>query len=206
MKKIIFLLTLVSLVFSSEAEEFFYQRGVEAGYKQGYEQGVKDAFIESKKILAQYKNEIKAFEIGKYLVRNGYITYPKVWQRVDSNGDIKIEIQPSRIEKELNIADIFTKFGSIPTAPYAEKAESNPLHAKNSVYSATRDNFSSTPKKASANQDIVTISMENTGTNEEIVRRANLVYSVDKPNNRIKVMFFNRTEKNNFCSQYQICE
>lgn len=109
MKKIIFLLVLTNLVFGSEAEEFFYQRGVEAGYKQGYEQGVKDAFEESKKILAKYKNEIKAYEIGKYFLQSGYITYPKVWQRLDEFGNVKIEIQPSKIVKELNIADIFFK-------------------------------------------------------------------------------------------------
>ena len=206
MKKIIFLLVLTNVVFGSEAEEFFYQRGVEAGFKQGYEQGVKDAFEESKKILAKYKNEIKAYEIGKYFLKEGYITYPKVWQRLDEFGNVKIEIQPSKIVKELNIADIFSKFNTLPTNPNPEMISSNPLTARNSVNTATRDIVISTPKKASANQEIVTISIENTGKNEEIVKKANLVYSVDKPNDRIKVMFFNRSEKNNFCKQYKICE
>lgn len=207
MKKIaLSMLVLASFSFGSEAEEFFYQRGLDAGFKQGYEQGVKDAFTESKNILARYKNEIKAYEVGKYLVRNGYITYPKVWQRIDEFGNVKIEIQPSRIEKELNIADIFSKFNTLPTNPNPEMVALNPIEARNSVNTATRDKVVALPKKASANQDIITISLENSGKNEEIVKKANLVYSVDKPNNRIKVMFFNRTEKNNFCSQYQICE
>ncbi|MBR8466476.1 hypothetical protein KDE13_09030 [Campylobacter sp. faydin G-140] len=208
MKKIVLAsLVLANFMFASEAEEFFYNRGVEAGYKQGYEQGVKEAFEEAKKILAKYKNEIRAYEVGKYFLQKGYVTYPKVWQRFDENGNVKIEIQPSRIEKELNIADIFSKFNTLPTNPNPETVTNNPLEARNSVYTGTRDSrVGSIPKKADNNQEIVTISIENTGRNEDILKTANLVYSVDKPNDRIKVMFFNRSEKDNFCEQYKICK
>ena len=62
------------------------------------------------------------------------------------------------------------------------------------------------PASADSNQNIITISIEKSGENEEILKKANLVYSVDKEKNRLKVMFFNRTEKQNFCDQFQICD
>lgn len=207
MRKIILVaLAACSCFASNEAEEFFYQRGLDAGYAQGYEQGVKDAFEEAKKILAKYKNEIRAYEVGKYFMQKGYITYPKVWQRVDSDGNVKIEIQPSKIEKQLNISEIFTKFNTLPTNPYPERVKGDPLEARNSVYVANRDASTFMPASADSNQNIITISIEKSGENEEILKKANLVYSVDKEKNRLKVMFFNRTEKQNFCDQFQICD
>lgn len=208
MKKVFFIVLVILNVSygNNEAEEFFYQRGVEAGYKQGYEQGVKDAFEESKKILAKYKNEIRAFELGKYLVQGGYLTYPKVWQRIDEFGNVKLEIQSSKIEKQLNIAEIYKKFNTLPTNPNPEIIRENPLEVRNSVYTSTRDSVISLPARADSNQEILTISIPKTGENEKILKQANLVYSIDGENKRIKVMFFNRTEKNNFCNQFKICD
>ncbi|HDX6248319.1 TPA: hypothetical protein RPW15_001476 [Campylobacter fetus subsp. venerealis] len=206
MKKALILapMIMLSVCFANnEAEEFFYQRGLDAGYNQGYEQGVKDAFEEAKKILAKYKNEIRAYEIGKYFMQNGYITYPKVWQRVDNDGGVKIEIQPSKIEKQLNISDIFNKFNTLPTNPNPATVAQDPIEAINSVYGATRDTAKFLPNRADSNQNIVTISIEKNSKNEDILKKSNLVYSVDK--NRLKVMFFNRAEKNNFCEQFKIC-
>jgi len=204
--KIFALLPLIAVaaIASNEAEEFFYQRGVEAGYKQGFEEGVEAGIEEAKKILAKYKNEIRAYEVGKFFVNSGYLSYPKVWQRVGSDGNVKIEIEPSRIEKPLNIAEIFNKFNTLPTNPNPEKLNEDPISARNSVYSANRDTSKFLPNKADSNQNIVTISIEKSSKNEEILKKSNLVYSVDK--DTLKVMFFNRTEKNNFCEQFKICE
>lgn len=207
MKKSLILapLAVATLCFASnEAEEFFYQRGLDAGYQQGYEKGVEDALEEAKKILARYKDEIKAYEIGKYLVEKSYITYPKVWQRLDEFGNLKIEIQPSKIEKPLNLSEIFGKFGVLPTNPNPEKISKDPINSRNSVYSAVRDTTTSLPSKVDSNRQILTISLEKSSKHEEILKKANLVYSVDK--DRLKVLFFNRTEKENFCNQFKICE
>ena len=80
------------------------------------------------------------------------------------------------------------------------------MEARNSVYVANRDASTFMPASADSNQNIITISIEKSGENEEILKKANLVYSVDKEKNRLKVMFFNRTEKQNFCDQFQICD
>ena len=197
-------LMVVAALASNEAEDFFYQRGVEAGYRQGFDEGVAAGIEEAKKILAKYKNEVRAYEVGKFFVNSGYLSYPKIWQRVDGNGNVKIEIEPSRIEKPLNIAEIFNKFGTLPTNPNPEKVAQDPISARNSVYSASRDTSKFLPNKADSNQNIVTISIEKSSKNEEILKKSNLVYSVDK--DTLKVMFFNRTQKNDFCAQFKICE
>lgn len=114
MKKILVVLTLSLLANSAfaknEAEDFFYKRGYDAGFSAGYDEGVKQAFKEAKKILIKYQNDIRAYELGKYLVANKNLTYPQVWQETMSDGSVKLSITQSRITKQLNIGDIFTKF------------------------------------------------------------------------------------------------
>ena len=60
-------LMVVAALASNEAEDFFYQRGVEAGYRQGFDEGVAAGIEEAKKILAKYKNEVRAYEVASFL-------------------------------------------------------------------------------------------------------------------------------------------
>ncbi|OCR87753.1 hypothetical protein CFT12S00416_07965 [Campylobacter fetus subsp. testudinum] len=208
MKKLILVIVIISnFAIANDAEEFFYQRGYETGMQQGYQKGAEAAFNEAKKILEKYKAEIKAYEIGKYLIKSGYLTYPKVWQRVDDDGNLKIEVQASKIVKQLNISEIFDKFNELPNVPYNENI-TNPIDVqKNSVYVSERDQSSaSVPALAGSNQDIMYITILKSGKNEEILKKSNLVYSIDTEKNRLKIMFFNRAEKENFCKQVKICD
>jgi hypothetical protein len=207
MKKIVLAALLSSslLMAADTTEDFFYQSGYEQGQKDGFNKGVAAAFKESKKILESYKEQIRAYEIGKYLVKAKYLTAPKIYQVIDEQGGLRVYISKSRIEKELNIDDIFAKFGTIPVMEEKNNIaeDSLSLDEKNSVKVASRDNIVNIPGAADKNNKIITVSIEKNSKNEEILKKSNSVYSLD--DDRFKVMFFSRTEKSNFCNSFKIC-
>lgn len=165
-----FTLTILALMlsqgvlFASDAtstEDFFYQRGYENGYLSGYEKGVEEAFKEAKSMLKNYANELKAYELGKYLIKNQNLTYPQVWQEIDDSGLVKLRVLPSRIEKELSIDELFAKFASIPTRNASiDKNLELSIKEQNSVQLSYRDgNINSLPQKANTAQNKQTLSI-----------------------------------------------
>ena len=104
-----------SLVFADSTEDFFYKRGYENGYANGYQRGVEEAFIEAKAMLSKYADSLRAYELGKYLIKKQNLTYPQVWQEVGQDGLVKLRVMPSEIVKELDVEALFSKFANIPT-------------------------------------------------------------------------------------------
>jgi hypothetical protein len=206
MKKIIFLVVAAITIVSAanEAEEFFYNRGYEAGYNAGYEEGIKAMQIEAKKILDKYTDDIKAYEIGKYLIKEKKITAPKIYQERAPDGTVKIVVIKSEILDELSIEDIFSKYGNIPAKNYNSQAQNNDVRL-NSVYLANRDNsVAAIPAAADRDKAITTLSLKKTWKNKDILQKANLVYSED--DNFYKVIFFTSKEKSDFCKNFGVCK
>nr|MBP3724951.1 hypothetical protein [Campylobacter sp.] len=163
------------------------------------------AFIEAKNVLNRYKADLKAYEIGKYLIATKKLTYPQVWQETDDSGLIKLRVTPSKLEKELNIDELFAKFANIPERPASlqETLELN-LDQKNSISLSNRDiNHNSMPQNVSMQGDLKTLSIKKTSTNLEILKRANVVFSDE--DNSYNVLFFTEKEKSDFCNQFKIC-
>lgn len=209
MKKIILISFLMSFLIadnSTSTEDFFHKRGYEVGYSSGFEEGVRKAMDEAKKMINLYSNELKAYEIGKYLIKTKNLTYPQVWQEVDDSGAIKIRIMPSKIEKEINIDELFKKFVEIPTMyanPQSKKILS--LDEKNSVFLSNRDsNINSLPQKVDSAKNINTLNIKKSSKNLDILKRANVVFSDE--GEYYNVLFFTKIEKQDFCKQYQICK
>lgn len=207
MKKYLVLLGFVflsSIFAANEAEDFFYKRGYEAGYNQGYEAGVAKAMEEAKNILVKYKDTIKSYEIGKYLIKTKRITYPQVWQERDSKGSVRITVLPSEIKEELDIDAIFDLYGSFPLKDLDKNFEINDT-SRNSVYLSYRDNAAnSMPSAADREKDINIITLDKTWKNEDILKKANLVYSDDGKS--YKVIFFTNKEKQDFCKSFGVCK
>lgn len=207
MRKILFLISFVflSTIFAAnEAEDFFYKRGYEAGYNKGYEAGVAKAMEAAKETLTNYKDTIKSYEIGKYLIKTKRITYPQVWQERDEKGSLKITVLPSEIKEELDIDAIFNLYGSFPL----KDSEANfdvEDSSRNSVYLSYRDNAAnSMPSASDREKDINIITLDKTWKNEDILKKANLVYSDDGKN--YKVIFFTTKEKQDFCKSFGVCK
>ncbi|ECP6411379.1 hypothetical protein FUE22_08475, partial [Campylobacter coli] len=190
---------------NTSTEDFFYQRGYENGYNQGYEQGVKEAFESAKNMLKNYEKELKAYEIGKYLIKNQNLTYPQIWQEIDDKGLVKFRVLPSKIEKEIDIEELFKRFAYIPTrkADFENNLELS-TDEKNSVELSYRDsNINFLPQSVSQANDKQTLSILKSSKNLEILKKANVVFSDE--GNFYNVLFFTKTEKIDFCNQFKIC-
>lgn len=203
MKKFLIFVLLTSFIYADEAEKFFYERGYENGWNKGYDLGIQKGIEIAKRVVEKYKDNIKAFEIGKYLIEEKRLTYPQIYQIIDpKSGTLSFEITPSRIENELSIDDIFAKFGTLPTGE--QKQEELLSNLNNSVLLNERD--SNTPDLAdSTSGGIIYMNVKKNFHNESILRKANLVYEEDKKYYR--VMFFNPQEKKDFCSKFsEVCK
>lgn len=206
MTTILVFLASLSFANSTSTEDFFYQRGYEVGFSNGFEEGVRQAMAESKRMLELYGAELKAYEIGKYLIKTQNLTYPQVWQEIDDSGLVKLRIIPSRIEKELNIDELFTKFTNIPTMNAQTKSKSKlSLEEKNSVYLSNRDsNINHLPQNVNSATNQHTLNIKKTSKNLDILKKANVVFSDE--GETYNVLFFTSTEKQDFCRQYEICK
>jgi len=203
-KTVLLLLTLSSFTFAaSESEEFFYQRGFEAGFNKGFQQGAEKGLNQGKEVIRQYKDQIAAYEIGKYLIKSQKLTYPQVWQQRVGN-EMKLVVLPSEIAEQFDIDALFTRFAVIPTLPENVLGEIGDFN-KNSVYLANRDNaIDGIPSVAGREQNIISVNVAKNWKNESILKKSNVVYS--EGNDVYKIIFFSQSEKNDFCKSFGICK
>ncbi len=192
------LIFLANLAYADSTEDFFYQRG--------YEKGVQDAFDEAKAMLSKYKDSLKAYEIGKYLIKNQNLTYPQVWQEIGQDGLVKLRILPSEIQKELDVEALFSRFANIPTLKENISKELDlSIEEQNAVLLNNRDsNINHLTQKVSEQANKQTLQIKKNAKNLDILKRANVVFSDE--GNFYNVLFFTKTEKQDFCKQYEICK
>lgn len=204
-KNVLIMLFLATSLFAVSTEDFFYQRGYENGYNKGFEVGVQKAFEESKKVLERYRNELAMFEIGKYLIRSKYLTFPQVWQETDTSGSIRLRVSPSRLERPLDVDALFTKFSQIPLKSGVETPSLElSLEEKNSIYLSARDsNANDMAQSVDESIKTKTLNIEKTAGNLNVLKKANVVFSDE--GSSYKVLFFTQQEKNQFCNAYKIC-
>lgn len=204
-KNVLIMLFLATSLFAVSTEDFFYQRGYENGYNKGFEVGVQKAFEESKKVLERYRDELAMFEIGKYLIRSKYLTFPQVWQETDTSGSIRLRVSPSRLERPLDVDALFTKFSQIPLKSGVETPSLEPsLEEKNSIYLSARDsNANDMAQSVDESIKTKTLNIEKTAGNLNVLKKANVVFSDE--GSSYKVLFFTQQEKNQFCNAYKIC-
>ncbi|EAJ8747098.1 hypothetical protein ACOTVD_09015 [Campylobacter jejuni] len=209
-KKIIISIAMISVfssqIFAANTEDFFYQRGYENGYNKGFEAGVKKAFEEAKNVLVKYKEQLTAYEVGKYLITSRYLTYPEVWQEKTEDGTFKLRVTPSKIERPLDVDELFTKFSNIPLTDGTQtpSLELTP-EEKNSVYLSNRDsNANDMPQNVDEDIKTTTLSINKTAKNLDVLKKANVVFSDE--GNVYNVLFFTPQEKKDFCKSYKICE
>lgn len=207
MKRIVSLLLIAtSFIYAGDSEDFYYERGLEAGYQRGLIKGQEIAFNDAKKILQMYKNQIKAYELGKYLVESKRLTAPQVYQQLEKDGSIKFVILPSKIVNQLNIEEIFEEFKDMPTlASNMLKNKKTTLNADtaNSVHLSSRDdNMNILADKANRDSKKSSLKVKKTRSNQNLLNGANVVYVED--NNYYEVVFFTNEEKKDFCSQFKV--
>lgn len=206
MKKIIFLLFIsISFAQTTTQTDFFYSRGYEEGFNRGFEEGVNAAFKSAKEVWMKYKNEIDAYEIGKYLIASKRLTYPEVWQSTDSDGNIKLNIQCSKIDSKLDIDEIFTRFAEIPQKP--NKVQNQLTLTSEEQHSRVNVNRDITELGLPTNiNDVMNISrvqIEINDKNRELLSKSNIAFS--EQDDYYIALFFTAKEKEIFCQTYKIC-
>lgn len=205
-KKSICVLSLAtSFVFCASTEDFFYQRGYENGFNKGFDEGVKKAFEEAKEVIRKYGNELRAYEVGKYLISSQKLTYPQVWQEISNDGSFKLRITPSKIEKELDVDGLFAKFSTLPTRPpQVEDTLVLSTEQQNSTYLADRDSNANTlPQQVDTQVSSVLLEVDKNSKHLEILKRANVIFSDE--GDTYNVLFFTEQEKRDFCKSFKIC-
>lgn len=209
MKKIVLFLGCCVALFANNPttpEDFFYNRGYEMGYSSGFDDGVRETFKEAKKILESYKDDLYAYELGKYLIRSQRLTYPQIWQEKTDDGRVVLKIMPSKIEREINIDDLFNKFSYIPNIKQNKpnKLEISANH-RNSISLSGRDsNINEMPQKVNTASKKHTLRIKKNSKNLEILKRANVVFSDEDTS--YNVLFFTEKEERDFCRQFEICK
>ncbi len=97
-------------VFASEADNYFYTLGYRDGYTKGYMDGFRKAWTERGKrdalILQLYKMQYKALEAGKYVLKQGKVTPPRLYKILTPDGNLVYKIEGCRVEEPADLSHI----------------------------------------------------------------------------------------------------
>jgi hypothetical protein len=194
------------LVFSQTAmspEQFFFDAGYKKGYKEGYEKGYKEGYKQAvkdfKTVLQAYKDDIKALEMGKYLFRNGYITYPRVY-RLNENGKVEFKIVGCRLEKIRSLEDVIRNPWQVP------EIDCNKIQ---NVEKASKDliTIPETPVQTEPfsyeKSTVIIIPLKVRDT--ALLNRLGIPYMTNPETGKVKAIFFDLKRAEQFCNQYKIC-
>lgn len=204
MKKIIICVLASIFLQANQIQDYYYNEGYENGYQQGLLKGQEIALESAKKIIERYKNRIKSYELGKYLIANKNLTAPQIYQKISGN-KFEIVVLPSKIEKELDIEAIFNEFGSIPELEQPSELKNN-ANVLNSITLQEKDIYNNKGilSKPSEKTSTSKLTLKKSSRTKEILQSANVSFIEAK--NNFEVIFFTKEEKDEFCKSFKVCK
>jgi len=168
-----------------------------------------DAKHKYEKVIANWKKEIKYFEMGKYAIQKGYVTQPMIVPIVNDNGTVTIHNMGCKIQKPLDaeaFIDYYSKDESLlqkhTVLEQAMENSSNGFGVSLPMQSSQEDSTVSTFEEASVKEIIVPF--QKTYKNTAILNDYALNYTVK--DNVFLVSFKSEQEKSDFCTKSGICE
>lgn len=193
---------------SSVEAQFEMERKIKEAHREGVKEGIAIGFSRAKKIIAdEYYPYIKRLEVGKYAMRKGYITPPEVMVFQTKSGTLDYRATGCRIEKELDVNEIFKKFGSSVVADVNEKlGEDIDLGEKGDSESysiVSRDEIQGSISKTTSAHTSVLRAVTASEANRILLEQYNIRF-IEKEG-EFKVSFESVDEMKGFCSQFQIC-
>lgn len=193
---------------SSVEAQFEMERKIKEARRDGVKEGVAIGFSKAQKIIVdEYYPYIKRLEAGKYAMRKGYITPPEIMVFQTKNGTLDYRATGCRIEKELDVNEIFKKFGSSVVSDVNEKIRENSDPSKkedSESYSiVTRDEIQSSISKTTAAHTSVSRAVTASEANRILLDQYNIRF-IEKEG-EFKISFESVDEMNGFCSQFKIC-
>ena len=167
-------------------------------------------FERAKKSLEKYKDKINSYEVGKYALRKGYVTYPQILS-VEENGQVSIQNFGCEIRKELSIDEIMTIFANdslqvnnsnaIPSyGNINSKGDFDGVGVIETSYSTNNKTIESTSEFNEAFEK----RFMNSFKNKEQLDKYNVSYL--RSGAELIANFKNNQEYSNFCQMSEICK
>jgi len=196
-------------------EQFEYKRGLRDGLEKGYKKGYRDALEFAKRQLRLYAKTIKALEAGKYLKEyDKKISNPAIYQE-NQGGVVKVIVRGCRIVRPLTPDDILElpiypvdASGSAKFNFYNMDETSNKNIFDDGTYTDSSDViardgngfYASRPLNPYTNTSSY-MYMRNTQSNRKMLELLNRPYTIE--DNRIKIVFRNQEDRENFIQRLE---
>jgi hypothetical protein len=199
----------ISTKTSMAEDEFNKERLVQEAYNKGVREGISRGHDQAVSIITkEYLPYIKRLEAGKYAVRKGYITPPEVMVLQGSDGTLSYRTTGCKIEKELDVNDIFKKFGSSvvisnSTAMVVNEKNANENFVDESYRISYRDSVAIPTMRPGSQSEIMTKNISKTATNKLVLDEYNIHYS--ELDGVYIASFATKEEMEGFCGQFRIC-
>jgi len=191
---------------SSVEAQFEMERKIKEARREGVKEGITIGFTKAQKIVVdEYLPYIKRLEAGKYAMRKGYITPPEVMVFQTKNGTLDYRATGCRIEKELDVNEIFKKFGSsvVMEKNLEESSSFGVKEDSESYHIVSRDEIQGSISKTTAAHTSVARAVTASEANRILLEQYNIRF-VEKEG-EFKVSFESVEEMQGFCSQFKIC-
>lgn len=194
---------------SAAEDEFNKERQIQEAYNKGMREGISKGHDQAVSIITkEYLPYIKRLEAGKYAVRKGYITPPEVMVLQGSDGTLSYRTTGCKIEKELDVNDIFKKFGSSvvisnSSSKLGDDKAMQPSAADESYRISYRDSVSIPTMRPGSQSEIMTKNISKTAANKLVLDEYNIRYS--EIDGEYVASFATKEEMEGFCGQFRIC-
>lgn len=194
---------------STAEDEFNRERQIKEAYNKGMREGISKGHDQAVSIITkEYLPYIKRLEAGKYAVRKGYITPPEVMIFQAQDGTLSYRTTGCKIEKELDVNEIFKKFGSSVVISSSSSKFSDDKTVEASIPDESyrisyRDSVSIPTMRPGSQSEIMTKNISKTAANKLVLDEYNIRYS--EIDGEYVASFATKEEMEGFCGQFRIC-
>lgn len=176
--------------------------------EENREKWIEIGFERAKKSLEKYKEKINSYEVGKYALRKGYVTYPQI-VAVEDGGQVSIQNFGCEIKKELSIDEIMTIFANdtlqttsfaSPSLSYGNTGGIDQISSVSADYVSNNSRIEST---SSFNESYEKRFL-NSFKNKEQLDKYNVAYL--RSSGELIAKFKNNEDFSSFCKMSDICK
>ena len=178
--------------FPTPVEKIAFESGFEAGYEAGARKGRSDAYEDAREVLIREKEPLMKAELSKYVSRDSFLTYPRVYRVREGDTYSYLVVRP-QVEMPRTIDDILNlKQVPLPQEVLKEGKESSITLP--STFQANLIPSSSVPP-------VVKVKVKPEGV--RILEQLSVPYEVSDDGYR--AVFHSRKEAEHFCRKYRVC-
>lgn len=168
-----------------------------------------DAKNKYERVIANWKKEIKYFEMGKYAIEKGYVTNPMIVPIVNENGTVTIHNMGCKIQKPLDANDFIDYYSKDESllqkhTVLEQDFSTHTLVAGVSLPMQTNKPDMHIATMAQESEKEVVIPFKKTYKNTSLLNDYALNYTVKDED--FLVSFKNQDEYMQFCEKSGICE